>query len=382
MEQDSNSPCKKQLDCLKKDQVCSRNKQEGQEHLKDSTKKNTSDNSKESQLENGIMNTEEFTDAFGSLGNSSSGPGGSGSGGYYGGAGYHGSSSSSNQGAIAQLAYKNYNAGVPCYSARMPTERHAIEYNMRHKNRGLALIFNHEHFEVPTLKSRSGTNVDCEKLARVLKQLNFEVIVHQDCKLKDIMRHIESAASQDHCDNDCILVAILSHGELGYIYARDTQYKLENIWSYFTAQHCPSLAGKPKLFFIQACQGDRLDPGVTMKRMQTETDGESSMSYKIPVHADFLIAYSTIPGFYSWRNTNRGSWFMQSLCAELATNGKRLDILTLLTFVCQRVAVDFESCTPDTPDMHQQKQIPCITTMLTRILRFAEKNPLAAVDRV
>ena len=27
--------------------------------------------------------------------------------------------------------------------------------------------------------------------------------------------------------------------------------------------------------------------------------------------ADFLIAYSTVPGFYSWRNTTQGSWFIQ-----------------------------------------------------------------------
>lgn len=106
---------------------------------------------------------------------------------------------------------------------------------------------------------------------------------------------------------------------------------------------------------------------------KTETDGETSMSYKIPVHADFLIAYSTIPGFYSWRNTTNGSWFMQSLVDELNANGKKHDILTLLTFVNQRVAVDFESCVPDCPIMHQQKQIPCVTSMLTRILRFTDK---------
>ncbi|XP_065371216.1 caspase [Calliphora vicina] len=320
-------------------------------------------------------NTDDITDAFGSLGSSNNAS-----------TTYYSSGSSSNhlqqQGAIAQLANKSYNTSSSNYTAIMPTDRHAVEYNMRHKNRGLALIFNHEHFMVPTLKSRSGTNVDCDNLARCLKQLEFDVKIHKDYTLGEIKRQIEWAASQDHTNSDCILVAILSHGEMGFIYAKDTQYKLDSIWHYFTAQHCRSLAGKPKLFFIQACQGDRLDPGVTMKRAVTQTDGDSSMSYKIPVHADFLIAYSTIPGFYSWRNTTRGSWFMQSLCAELAANGKRYDILTLLTFVCQRVAVDFESCTPDTPEMHQQKQIPCITTMLTRILRFHDKNIIAPAGRV
>jgi hypothetical protein len=89
---------------------------------------------------------------------------------------------------------------------------------------------------------------------------------------------------------------------------------------------------------------------------------------------NFLFLLSSFTGFYSWRNTTKGSWFMQSLCAELDENGKRYDLLTLLTFVSQRVAYDFESNTPDTPTMHQQKQIPCTTTMLTRILRFNDKS--------
>lgn len=100
----------------------------------------------------------------------------------------------------------------------------------------------------------------------------------------------------DHSDHDCILISILSHGELGYIYAKDTHYKLESIWSNFTAPRCPSLAGKPKLFFIQACQGDRLDGGIILNRTETDSSDNQAMAYKIPIHADFLIAYSTIPG--------------------------------------------------------------------------------------
>ena len=99
----------------------------------------------------------------------------------------------------------------------------------------------------------------------------------------------------DHSNYDCILVAILSHGEMGFLCSKDSSYKLDTLTNYFTADRCPSLAGKPKLFFIQACQGDKLDSGVTL-RNTTETDSSGSMSYTIPVHADYLIAYSTIPG--------------------------------------------------------------------------------------
>lgn len=51
----------------------------------------------------------------------------------------------------------------------------------------------------------------------------------------------------DHTDYDCLLISILSHGENGYLYSKDTHYKLEAITAYFTADRCPSLAGKPKV---------------------------------------------------------------------------------------------------------------------------------------
>lgn len=104
----------------------------------------------------------------------------------------------------------------------------------------------------------------------------------------------------DHSEHDCLVVAILSHGDLGILYAHDTSYKPDSIWSLFTSDRCPTLAGKPKLFFIQACQGDKLDAGTTLKE-RTETDGESVTTFRIPCHADFLIAYSTIPGKYNFK---------------------------------------------------------------------------------
>ncbi|PNF16219.1 Caspase-1 [Cryptotermes secundus] len=258
-----------------------------------------------------------------------------------------------------------------CRVAVMPVERNSAYYNMFHKRRGRAVIFNHEHFDIPSLKPRNGTNVDCGKLKHVLVDFGFEVTAHSNLTTKDIIRIVKQVAEEDHSECDCFLMAVLSHGEMGFIYSRDTPYKPESLWKPFTADKCPTLAGKPKLFFFQACQGDKLDGGITL-RSRTEVDGDG-MGYKIPIHADFLIAYSTIPGFYSWRNTTNGSWFIQALCCELEAKGTSVDILTLLTFVIQRVALDFESNTPGNCTMHQQKQIPCVTTMLTRLLCFNKK---------
>lgn len=103
-----------------------------------------------------------------------------------------------------------------------------------------------------------------------------------------------TVAEMDHSEHDCLAIAVLSHGELGLLYAHDAAYKADSLWHYFTADRCQSLAGKPKLFFIQACQGDKLDPGVSLKE-RTETDGFAP-TFRIPTQADFLIAYSTIPG--------------------------------------------------------------------------------------
>ena len=43
-------------------------------------------------------------------------------------------------------------------------------------------------------------------------------------------------------------------------------------------------------FNLQACQGDQLDHGV---QMVTQTDAGAT-TYKIPSHADFLIAYRLV----------------------------------------------------------------------------------------
>jgi caspase-like apoptosis-related cysteine protease len=62
---------------------------------------------------------------------------------------------------------------------------------MNHKKRGMAIIFNHEYFDISLLKRRTGTNVDCANLKHTLNDLGFRVTVHNDLTAKEITNTVE-----------------------------------------------------------------------------------------------------------------------------------------------------------------------------------------------
>lgn len=241
------------------------------------------------------------------------------------------------------------------------------EYPMeKYSKRGKCYIFNHKKFESHTgLNVRNGTDADAARLFCRFKDLGFDTEVFQDFKVKQVIDKLEEAGKQNHNDESCFVCCILSHGEFGFLYASDGKYPTEKVFAPFRGDVCTSLVGKPKMFFIQACQGDKLDSGVPC-RDQLDAD----FDFKIPTHADFLAVYSSVPGFYSWRNTTNGSWFIQALCAVISKRAKNKDILSILTIVNREVALNFESCTPQDESMHKKKQVPFVTHTLTRDVRF------------
>jgi hypothetical protein len=55
-----------------------------------------------------------------------------------------------------------------------------------------------------------------------------------------------------HKKTDMMILAILSHGRDGHVYASDgAVIGIESIYEKFNNQHCPALQGKPKFFIIQ-----------------------------------------------------------------------------------------------------------------------------------
>nr|XP_019559113.2 caspase-1-like [Aedes albopictus]XP_019559114.2 caspase-1-like [Aedes albopictus]XP_019559116.2 caspase-1-like [Aedes albopictus]XP_019559119.2 caspase-1-like [Aedes albopictus]XP_029728454.1 caspase-1-like [Aedes albopictus]XP_029728455.1 caspase-1-like [Aedes albopictus]XP_029728456.1 caspase-1-like [Aedes albopictus]XP_029728457.1 caspase-1-like [Aedes albopictus]XP_029728458.1 caspase-1-like [Aedes albopictus]XP_029728460.1 caspase-1-like [Aedes albopictus] len=253
----------------------------------------------------------------------------------------------------------------PTLAPAYTIERYSAYYPMNHKHRGQAIIFAHTTFdENLELTNRDGNDVDCDMLVKSLQRLRFDVTLRKDYCMDCILKEIKRVSEMDHSDSDCLLVAVLSHGEEGeVIYAYDKPYQISSLWTFFTGDRCQTLVGKPKIFIIQACRGNDLASGV-----KVEKDGVAR--YSIPTNADFLFAFATFPGFMSFRNRITGSWFIRELCNELNENGQRFDMLTLLTFVTQKVAYGNESYNPVKPHLHMKKQTPCVVSMLTRLLLF------------
>ena len=95
---------------------------------------------------------------------------------------------------------------VPERGIKMPVDRDSETYNMNHRRRGYALIFNHKNFDPRLdLKTRNGTDGDRDNLQMTLRQLDFDVKVYNDCSFKEIEQVLEELANDDHSDADCIL---------------------------------------------------------------------------------------------------------------------------------------------------------------------------------
>lgn len=99
----------------------------------------------------------------------------------------HSGNSNSDQVDVFGFKKPNYDNKL---MAKMPSERDDMFYNMNHKRRGIALIFNHEHFEIDKLRSRTGTSVDAGNFKRILQNLGFEVILHNDLKTRKIFEEV------------------------------------------------------------------------------------------------------------------------------------------------------------------------------------------------
>ncbi|CAG5865625.1 unnamed protein product [Menidia menidia] len=207
-------------------------------------------------------------------------------------------------------------------------------YPMASAKRGVcAIVNNYDFSKSQRQRQREGTMVDEKSLRTVFEWLGFQVLTYTDCDGGKILSVLRELSKRDHSQMDCLVVCVLSHGHQGNVCGVDGQaVALEDLTEPFDGPECPSLAGKPKLFFIQACQGNK-------EQRPVEIDGDLCADARpnkdfIPSGADFLLGMATVPSYVSFRHKKTGTWYIQSLCQNLVEMvPSQVDLVSILTKV-------------------------------------------------
>lgn len=152
---------------------------------------------------------------------------------------------------------------------------------------------------------------------------------HHDCDTNQMLSVFKELGKRDHSRFDCVVCCVLSHGVEGSVYGVDgSTVKISDLTDLFNGLNCPSLVGKPKLFFIQACQGNHEQQAVFIESDSSAYSFHWTDAIKakqgIPNSADFLLGMATVPFHVSFRERTNGTWFIQSLCQNLVQMVPRL----------------------------------------------------------
>ena len=206
---------------------------------------------------------------------------------------------------------------------------------------GIALIISNRSID-KGLKYRAGGEVDERNLQELFGILKYQVVVLKDLKRDQInmafklvsghvkyaeipakhkkaLEALSPADSLIAAGHDSFVCCIMSHGDDGLVHGTDGKiFDLQNIYHYLG--ECEHLKGKPKMIFIQACQGSAI-----AEHNHVEDDGCAKKT------ADFLLSFAT---FYCQKSLDgKGSWYMSALCNTFKENYRSKDVVSMITDV-------------------------------------------------
>jgi len=243
------------------------------------------------------------------------------------------------------------------------------------------IIFNQKTF-APRLKlnPRKGTEVDVKSIQNTFKSLDWDIDLYNDCTVSQIREVILKQIQLSEENFAALAIFILSHGEdNGTIFASDYPFRVDHdILFQLAADKSPNLAGKPKLVFVQACQGQETDAGSSVtERRRRHTSQDSTSTYKIPNYADFLIFQASFWDHYSFRSSETGSWFIQALCSSIDRSGENEALFDILLSVSHSVAINKESNVPGKSHLDKKKQVPLLYSTMLRRMYLKGPNKLS-----
>ena len=208
-----------------------------------------------------------------------------------------------------------------------------LEYYMPESDRGIGAVFINESF--PDRPKRPGVKKDRENLERIFTMMRLKVDIFLDKTRSEILAELLKLAKSANSSHFVLCIAFSTHGDTNdTIYGSDgIDISLRtDIMPIFKPENCKALEGKPKVFIIQACRGDKIDYiGPTVFSDACEKDELVSSE------TDFLISYACAPDYMAFRSEKEGAWFLNELYNAYRSYSDKYHFMDILTLTNQRL---------------------------------------------
>uniref|UniRef100_A0A1I8H0W7 ANK_REP_REGION domain-containing protein n=1 Tax=Macrostomum lignano TaxID=282301 RepID=A0A1I8H0W7_9PLAT len=188
---------------------------------------------------------------------------------------------------------------------------------------GFCLIININTYSTGSgEEERKGSERDVDRVRKLFRKLSFTIKEVQNPTTAEIDDFLnETKKSKELAKHGSFVCFLMAHGRKDaqgrdcIIDGHGVQSPVLELAAKFKASVCPDLAGKPKIFFVQACRGSGTDEvthrGLAVDQLPPEFAQNPAL---YPPESDFLFCFPTTEGQVSYRDPQTGSVFVQTLC--------------------------------------------------------------------
>lgn len=242
-------------------------------------------------------------------------------------------------------------------------------YPMNKDPHGICMIINNHKFCHPTNEQlshqdRVGAEVDQVNLIKLFEFLHYTVEVYENATSERMQELMLEVANRNHQPYDSFVCFILSHGEEGVIHGADcSPVNLRDLSGVMKV--CPTLMGKPKMFFIQACRGEDDGKPIPVDPDIQSDPVNSARRSTIPDDTDFFFGYATVPGRAAYRSRRHGSWFVTEICRLFVQHAYSHTLMDIMIKVNESISKaytqeDNKQCTEMVVRLRKQIHFFCL----------------------
>ena len=189
--------------------------------------------------------------------------------------------------------------------------------------RGYCVIINNYKFDHHD--DRQGSEKDVKELKSLFEELlGFKVQTHMNLKATEMLKRMEKIQLYAEHRAPCLVVVVMSHGSAEGVWGTDSKpVPVTDLTKYISDSKCPTLAGKPKLFLIQACRDSAIGDDVHISE---------------PIAPDMDITLATIHGESAYRSRESGSFFVQIFVETMKEHAATKSYKEMITIVTDNLS--------------------------------------------